>query len=106
MATKKLRQGTKYEGYWIDGLRSEGKQQYEDGGVYDGEWGRKYPDLGMHGNGIYYYPNGDTFEGQFKRNKPIKGNLVKKDGSTLYLEYRWNWEKFKGGRILFGELTF
>lgn len=106
VATKKLRQGTKYEGYWIDGLRSEGKQQYEDGGVYDGEWGRKYPDLGMHGNGIYYYPNGDTFEGQFKRNKPIKGNLVKKDGSTLYLEYRWNWEKFKGGRILFGELTF
>ena len=60
----------------------------------------------MHGNGIYYYPNGDTFEGQFKRNKPVKGNLARKDGSTLYLQYRWNWEKFKGGRILFGELTY
>ena len=101
------KRGEKYDGYWIDGLRSRGKQTFSDGGIYDGDWGRKYPSqYGMHGMGIYFYPNGESFEGLFSKNKPIAGTLVKKDGSNLTLAYSWNWEKFKGGRILFGTLTY
>lgn len=104
--TNKTGYGGSYEGYWIDGLRSRGKQTFSDGGIYDGDWGRKYPNLGMHGMGIYFYPNGERFEGLFNKNKPVAGTLVKKDGSNISLMYRWDWEKFKGGRILFGTLTY
>ena len=57
--------GDVFEGIWrwneiADGF--EGTMTFADGGLYVGKWFKGL----QHNGGIYTYPNGDVFEGEFK----------------------------------------
>jgi len=58
-----------------------GKQNFNDGSFYDGEWKHDFP----HGPGVYTYANGDKYTGNSIKGKwNGKGELKKGDG-TLYI---------------------
>ena len=71
--------GTRYTGRWKDG-EFHGKGSLTSKNVkYEGEWeeGKK------HGHGTLTLPNGETFVGKFKQDKPWKGKQYDKFGEFI-----------------------
>ena len=65
--------GDKYDGEWLDGLRSgSGVYEFNNGDVFQGTWER-----GMrNGPGVHKFKNGARFEGRYVDNlKEGKGAL-------------------------------
>lgn len=58
--------GSRYEGYVVNGVRQgKGTYYYSNGGRYVGDWLNDK----RHGKGTDYYNNGDRYEGDFKNDK-------------------------------------
>lgn len=62
--TEEFKQGSKYEGEKVNGMRhGKGKFYYQDGGLYDGEWRENQ----MSGHGKLFYQSGRiAYDGEWK----------------------------------------
>ena len=86
--------GSSYLGSMFNGSRHGfGKQHFEDGIVFDGEW--KYDKIGDQGAMIF--PNGDEYLGTFV-NEEINGigTILYKDGTSYSGEWRYGMPNGKG----------
>ena len=68
--------GSYYKGYYMGSYYQRYKQTYSPFKSYKKN---KIP----HGNGIMYYSNGDTFDGDWEYGKPRKGTYTYNDGSEF-----------------------
>ena len=69
--------GTKYEGEWENGKKTQGTTYYTNGDKYVGS----YLNNARHGEGAYYYKSGNRFEGIFVKGKKVKGIFYYEDNS-------------------------
>jgi hypothetical protein len=69
--------GTKYEGKWEGGKKTQGTTYYANGDKYIG----LYLNNARHGEGAYYYKSGNRFEGIFVKGKKVKGIFYYEDNS-------------------------
>jgi len=80
--------GNVYESTWIEGVPDKQGiiRYYEEGGVYEGEWGE---DRKREGKGVMRWANGDMYEGNWKDDKREgEGVMVWSDGTR----YKGKWE--------------
>ena len=82
--TEDLKDGDKYVGEWIDGLKhGKGTLFFSDGGEYVGE----FKDGEQHGHGILTYSNGEMLVGDFVMDYPfIFSSLDKDEDPTILIE--------------------
>lgn len=69
-------EGCVFRGVWSHGTLTNGRLEYIDGSIYDGD----FDDDGVpHGAGSYALPNGaDKWVGEFKKGMFVKGHLADK----------------------------
>ncbi len=88
-----------YVGSIVNGKRNgKGRSSYADGTIYDGNWVEDK----REGFGVFTWPNGMKFEGEFKNNVRYgKGIINMSDGSVLHAT--WVNDTIKGYGKLFSK---
>ena len=88
----------RYEGSWKRGEKhGDGTYFFPNGDRYEGKWkgGKK------HGQGVYFFSDGDTFVGQWKDGKPHgKGMYTYPSGEKFVGEWKDGKKQLQGPLIL------
>ena len=98
--------GQRFEGYWENGKIYNGELFYKKGVYpnsqdekYIGELAYSYGSPVPHGEGIYYFSNGDIYNGDFfDWSKEGSGTFTWKNGDSYTGE--WSGDKFNGYGVL------
>jgi hypothetical protein len=90
--------GTKYEGKWEDGKKTQGTTFYTNGDKYIGA----YLNNARHGEGAYYYKSGNRFEGIFVKGKKVKGIFYYEDNSRYEGQFE-NDKKHGNGSMYYAD---